>query len=724
MTCHDCFEAYSCALDGELEPELQASLNDHLESCSDCRHLQTRMLALSGELKSQPFPTVDEASARKLALHALQESATVSWGWLRRLLRFPYETTLPRTLLRLTAGGGLLLLVLSALWEQHLWPLYNGAEAIAKGSAGSGWVPVSAISGGWLGTASLTLLIVGLWTAGLPAFLADLWSGTRLSKADLTGLGLSVVLLAPLVATPLLVPLQLGLYLFCCCLWTAAVAFLIFLLLAVKTQRALPRLAVDFCLLILGLGLIEMGARAALSIQGPELLNTALQRLAGSLSTSDLIAVGLFFGSGALLLNVGAWSAIRSYRSQGGKLAAALLLVAGVGAFTVGHSRVQAALWTTQARVAESELSRRAYLLGSSADNPWILSSVSYPGLTTDRQPETESNQIQRAHLASALLSWDIELQLEVLNQWGQSARGVAWGLAAYVESLGRRQGDSLEVRTESTRKAVASLLQKLQFRRLNDVLLASGGASVSGTLVGYEGRSVRLLPLGSTGSLDEALHQLTLDFEWARKFSAPVLPETPLTAPKIYSAQVDSDGGFRFSHIPAGHYALAVLLDAPRPLTLNSTIPGPLQVKEGQPLDLGTIRLTSGEEGHSLELSATRWRGKGVSFSQNSEIATARIDSGGHLRGFVDTKVFAGGKALVKVRAQGAASAQGVWRARFFSKEGRLIQEWSGELSTDRIHELTVESQSQEGYLQLTFEVGQGPITLREVKVEVLSRG
>ncbi|MCA9781800.1 MAG: zf-HC2 domain-containing protein, partial [Candidatus Eremiobacteraeota bacterium] len=65
MTCNDCFEAFSCALDGELEPELQEAMNDHLESCADCRHLQTRMLSLSAEMKGQSFPVVPESQVRK-----------------------------------------------------------------------------------------------------------------------------------------------------------------------------------------------------------------------------------------------------------------------------------------------------------------------------------------------------------------------------------------------------------------------------------------------------------------------------------------------------------------------------------------------------------------------------------------------------------------------------------------------------------------------------------
>lgn len=725
MTCNDCFEAFSCALDGELEPELQQAMTDHLESCADCRHLQTRMLALSADLKSQPFPAPDPAAVHKLAATALSEATSVSWGWLRRLLRFPYETTLPRTVFRLISSGALLLLVFRSLLLEHVWPLYHGVEAVSKNSmptAGEsvGWIPTEPMLWG----AALFALLMGLWTAGFPGLLVDLWNGTRLVQRDLARFGLSALLLAPVVASPLLARLEVGYYSFACCAWAGTVLFLTFLLVAFKTQRALPKLAVDFSLLTLLLGCLEMLARRSLTFPGPLAATGWLQLLAGNERYASLLVGAVDLGLAFLFLSLAAWGAVRSYRSQSDHRVTVLLLLAGlfVGYLGVGSVHINRFPQSGGAPLAAAE--RTVYVLGSTNLSPWVLSNVSYPGLL----PQSSGGDLNtgyRNRLASAFLKWDEEAQLQVLTDWSQEAPGVAYGMVSFVESLGTRKGDVLSVPTEARRKAVAHLLQVLRWRKLDDVVLSPEGAVITGNLEGAGKMPLRLLSLQPDESLQQALDALAKEEDWATRYSDRLPLDWRQQAPEQIATTLDASHGFRFSHLAPGRYALAVLADEPRAFTLNSTIPGVLEVKADQKLDLGTIRLTVGVEGDTVPLEPKRWRATGpVSFSQNSEAATARIETGGSISGFIDTKVFAGGQALIKLLGSGDANAVGRLTVTFYSKDGRQGKEWTQEIQVGKLQELQVDSSGAEGYIQVKVEAEKGPFTVKEVKVEVLSRG
>lgn len=725
MTCNDCFEAFSCALDGELEPELQQAMTDHLESCADCRHLQARMLSLSGELKSQPFPAPDPAVVQKLAATALSEATSVSWGWLRRFLRFPYETTLLRTFFRLISSGALLLLVWRSLLLEHIWPLYHGVEAVSKNS-----LPVVGETVGWIPTepalwgTALFALLAGLWTAGLPGLLVDLWNGTRLVQRDIARFGLSALLLAPVVASPLLAGLQIGRYSFACCAWAGAVLFLTFLLVAFKTQRALPKLAVDFSLLTLLLGCLEMLARKSLTFPGPLAVTSWLQVLAGNERYASLVAVGAYLGLTFLFLSLAAWGAVRSYRSQTDHRATVLLLLAGVFAGYLGGKNVHLNRFpqSSGARLAAAE--RTVYVLGSTNANPWVLSNVRYPALFP-KSSRGELNTEFRIRLAAEFLKWNEDAQLQVLSDWSQEAPGVAYGLVSFVESLGARKGDVLSVPTEARRKTVAHLLQVLRWRKLDDVVLSPEGAVVTGKLEGADKMPLRLLPLQPGESLQQTLDELAKEEEWATRYSDRLPLDWRQQAPQQITTTLDASHGFRFSHLAPGRYALAVLADNPQPFTLNSTIPGVIEVKPDQKLDLGTIRLTVGVEGDTVPLDPKRWRTTGpVSFSQNSEAATAKIETGGSISGFIDTKVFAGGQALIKLLAGGEAHTLGRLTVTFYSKDGRQGKEWTQEIQAGKLQELQVDSSGAEGYIQVTVEAEKGPFTVKEVKVEVLSRG
>ena len=300
MTCNDCFEAFSCALDGELEPELQDAMNEHLESCADCRHLQTRMLSLSAEMKGQSFPVAPESEVRRIVQTALTESATVSWDWLRRLLRFPYESWLPRTGLRLVGYGMMLMLVLQTLVIRYVVPLYTGLEATSEQgleglSSWPAWSPPLEMVQWW----ALVVFVVGAWTAGAPGLVVDLWGNSQLIKKDVVTLGTGLLLIGPAMFLPLLAELQLGRYLCACCLWAGICALLTYALLLFKTQRSLPKLAVDFAFLALLLGLLEMSARRALELDGPALLGTFIELSAGHFGFAGIVS-GLALAGGSL----------------------------------------------------------------------------------------------------------------------------------------------------------------------------------------------------------------------------------------------------------------------------------------------------------------------------------------------------------------------------------------------------------------------------------------
>ena len=132
MNCNECFEAFSSALDGELDPAEQSAMTEHLEDCQDCQRLQTKMLALSAELKAQPFPQVPEQRVVRIAARALEGAQASRLGWLRRVIRLPYENWALRAALRAFSFSTLAILVFFAGIVRHLLPSYSGVEAVAK----------------------------------------------------------------------------------------------------------------------------------------------------------------------------------------------------------------------------------------------------------------------------------------------------------------------------------------------------------------------------------------------------------------------------------------------------------------------------------------------------------------------------------------------------------------------------------------------------------------
>jgi hypothetical protein len=720
MTCNECFEAFSCAMDGELEPDLQDAMTDHLESCADCQHLQTRMLALSVEMKGQSFPSASQADIKKMTEAALSESATVSLDWLRRFLRFPYEHWVPRTGIRLATYGAMLMLVFQTIIVRSIQPLYSGVEAVSNpGLDGLStwplWSPPLGLVHWW----ALGVFILGAWTAGTPGFAVDLWSRTRLSTKDLLMLGASFLLLGPVMFLPYLAHFQPGRYLFACCAWACLCSFCTYAFMVFKTQRPLPRLAIDFVILAVVLGSLEVAARKALELDGPARLGTLVKVAVGHFGFAGMVS-GLSLAGLALVLTVlGLAGVLRSYRSQGGRVISGLFLIAALA--SVANVPFSSSVRTLS---IQAQPEQRAYILGSSRDNPWVLSENAYPGIAPvadDGTPEAA-----RANLVAAYLRWDEAGLLSTLSNWADRAPGVTWGMVAFVDSLGEREGSVLSVPTEERRKTVSHLLQKLKWRRLNDVVLSSRSGVISGTVIGWDGQpaqdmTLRLIRIDDNGSIEQVLQRLSSEQEWAQSLLKQHVIDPADSIPRRLSLVTDANGNFRFSHLSEGRYFLATVMDREISLTLNSSIPGAIDLERNERLDLDDIRLSVGREGADVSLAADRWQTTGeVSFSHNSEVDSAKLESRASITGFVDTKLFAGGEARVKIVSEGAGSLE----ARFFNKEGDLLDRWSVGLSESGFDELEVDTSGKEGYLQLILSSADSRLTVTNVKVEVQSRG
>jgi putative zinc finger protein len=720
MTCNECFEAFSCALDNELEPELQDAMQSHLESCADCRHLQSRMLSLSMEIKGQPFPAPSEKAIKSMAQTALSESATVSWDWLRRLLRFPYEHWVPRTGIRLVTYGFMLLLVLQTIIVRFIQPLYSGVEAVSNQgleglSTWSQWAPPIDLVHWW----ALGVFLFGAWTAGMPGFLVDLWSGTRLSTKDLLTIGVGMVLVGPVMFLPYLAHFQAGRYTVACCIWAGFCSLCTYATMVFKTRRPLPRLATDFVVLIIVLGGLEVAARTAMQFDGPGRLNTFVRTAVGHFGFAGMVTGLGLVGLTLVLTVLGLTGLLRSYRSQGGRLIAGLLLIAAAtSAVRIPFS------FSQQALSLRPEPNQRAYILGSVRDNPWVLSQQAYPGI--EASADNGTPEAARANLIAAYLHWNEAGLLSSLSDWAEHAPGVTWGMVGFVESLGERDGNVLSVPTEERRKTVSQLLQKLRWRRLNDVVLSSDSGVITGTIIGWDGKPaqnlvLRLIPVKDNGTIQEVLARLSLEQEWAEKLLQQTVVDPNSSVPRRNSVITDANGRFRFPHLQNGRYFLAILLDREVSLTLNSSIPGAIDLEAGKRLELGEIQLSVGREGDDVSLASERWQTTGeVSFSNNSEADSAKLEDRATITGFVDTKLFAGGRARVKVASLGL----GTLKARFFTKEGDLVESLAVELSESGFDELDIDTKGKEGYLQLILSSGVSGLTVENLKVEVLSRG
>ncbi|MCA9781413.1 MAG: hypothetical protein KC800_32065, partial [Candidatus Eremiobacteraeota bacterium] len=630
----------------------------------------------------------------------LTESATVSWDWLRRLLRFPYESWLPRTGIRLAAYGVMLMLVLQTVIIRYVVPLYTGLEATSEQgleglSSWPAWSPPLELVQWW----ALGVFLLGAWTAGAPGLLVDLWGNAQLIKKDVMTLGAGLLLIGPAMFLPLLAELQLGRYLCACALWAGVCAFFTFGLILFKTQRSLPKLAMDFAILSLFLGLLEMAARKALELDGPMVLGSLIDTSVGHFGFAGIVS-GMALAGAALMLGLlGLASLSRSYRSPGGAVVGVVALV------LAAVCAAKMPLWSAdrQVPVAKST-SQVAYILGSARSNPWVLSKESYPGLATSEEVDTPEEA--RAALLAAYLKWDEARFLNILSDWADRAPGVTWGMVSFVDTLGVRNGTTLTVPTEARRKLVSHLLQKLEWRRLNDVVLSEPGGGVEGTLIGLDGAPatnvpLRLIKVAEDGSIEEVVQRFTEEQDWARQLLSQNSLSPGETFPRRISVATDGSGGFRFSRLPAGRYFVAVLLDQDLNLILNASIPGAIDLAEGERLELGRIRLSVGTEGEDVSLASDRWRPEGkVSFSTNSEIDSAKLEPKAVMAGFVDTKIFAGGRARVKLVSQGPGAIE----ARFYSKDGVLKERFQSELSGSGFDELDVDTGGQEGYLQLVI--------------------
>jgi len=195
---------------------------------------------------------------------------------------------------------------------------------------------------------------------------------------------------------------------------------------------------------------------------------------------------------------------------------------------------------------------------------------------------------------------------------------------------------------------------------------------------------------------------------------------------PQQRTAQTDEEGRFSFSRVPDGRYVLAILSDQPSHFTLNSSIPGVFEITDGAKIELDTIRLTVGEVGTDVDLSANRWQATGsVSFSGNSELTTAKIEAKSSITGFVDSKVFAGGRARIKFLTRASSFSSGTLVAKFYSRDGRLLREWQTPIADrTQLNELDIDSRAEEGYLQLIISCQTGQLTVQTIKLEVVSRG
>ena len=105
--------------------------------------------------------------------------------------------------------------------------------------------------------------------------------------------------------------------------------------------------------------------------------------------------------------------------------------------------------------------------------------------------------------------------------------------------------------------------------------------------------------------------------------------------------------------------------------------------------------------------------------------MTTAKLTPGSSISGFVDTKTFSGGRARLKILAEPSSSARGTLRARFLAKNGRELNVWQQTISGATVYnELQLDTEGLKGYLQLTFLSETGQLTLKRIKLEVLTDG
>lgn len=725
MTCDECFEAFSASADGELTGDDLEAMNEHLDDCADCQRLRGRLLSLSAEMKAQPFLEPSTDQVRALAATVLSVSAPTSgWGVLRRLLRAPYESWPWRHGLRLTAYGGMSLLVVLAAIARWLLPPYTGLEAAPRRG-----LPDSVFWSAWapgaddLFWASLAVLVVALWTGGLPALLSDLEGEVRLTPYQVATAAAGLAMAGPFVALPLLAGLELGAFVLVCCFWVGLCLLGGFALIAFKTARPLPRLALDFVMLVLPLGVLEWSARASLGLPRAQDCQPTIALLVGSLPFSVLLACLGVAALSAGLLGSGVAGALPSYRGgRDGQWPSFLLLLAGLGCLGYGLAKVVPRDVVSPSR-AELVDGRRAYLLASVPNDPWLLPSADYPRLEVNVAGPGVDPRAARLRVASAYLEWDEEKLLVALRSWADKAPGVAWGLSAFLDSLGRREGAVLTLPSEPRQQLVAHLLGELRWRVLAQAVLSSHSGSVSGQIEGVAGRReglrLRLIEVPD-GQPEQALIQLTGEAAWAREMVDGDDLDPDFRPPFQRTVSSGVDGEFELTRIPPGRYLLA-LLDAPATLTDNPTIPGVFEVKAGR-LRLAPIKLSQGSEGEPVPLVASRWQAQGEARFRLSG-AGPRVDLGpdGSISAVLDSRSYSSGSVRLKLLLDGSSEGRGLLRIRLLSKDGRVQGEQETEVrASDHTAELRLSERNSEGYLQITVLGQQGLLGLSQMRLEV----
>ena len=726
MTCNECFEAVSSALDGELEPNDQQAMDEHLEECAHCRHLRSRILALSQDIKNQTFPHPTPDQLQTLTRQALAGAQASKFGWLRGWLRRPYENWPLRVGLRFVTSGSLTVLVFLSLLLSYILPAYQGAEAVPKSALPQavGWLE-------WLPSAELVflnaalVLVFGLWTAGLPGLLLDLVSESTLSVKDIVRLGISSVLLAPLAGLPFLLGLEPSAYIVLGCLWAAFSLIVSYFFVAFKAERSLPKLALDFALLAVVVGILEATARWSQGLPGRQQLLTKIAALVGSADFATLSQCILWSLLGFTIPLVGLICLVPSYRSQGGRTAGVIIFLLGLGCFGFSLSSWRTLPLGVPVR-AEYVGAREAFILGSGQDDPWLLTHLPYPRLDVNVVGPSSSPKAARLRIASAYLDWNEKALLESLTQWAANAPGVAWGLSSFTDNLGQRQQSTMVVPTQARKQAVETMLSELRWRMLDEVVLSQETGTLSGQLMGQADVAIRLIEVPESGSVQEAVDSLNFEQALVEELAErdPLSPHFQF--PSQRTTLTEMDGRFQFQHLSAGRYFLAILKDEPVALTLNPTIPGMIELSDGQQLELPPIQLTSGVAGQDISLAEKDWQAEGVvDFSANSDLTTAKLTPGSSISGFVDSTLFSGGKARLKILAEPSEAGQAHLLVRFLAKNGRELNTWRLPLSGLSVYnELIIDTDGLLGYLQLSFVSQKGQLTVKKIKLEMLRDG
>lgn len=714
MTCDECFEAVSASVDGELPGDEREAMHLHLDDCADCQRLRSRLLSLSAEMKVQPFPEPGPAEARAVLEAALASLTTSRWSALRRLLRFPWESAAWRHGLRLASFGGAAGLAGLALIVRWILPPYSGTEATALGSLpdplwsqAAGALPALA----WM---PLLVMLAAAWTGGWPALLADLQGEARVQPGQVVAAALGMAVAGPFAALPLLAGLQPGAYVLVCCLWSGVCLLAAFALVAFKTPRPLPRLALDFAALVLPLALLESLARAALTLPQASEYEPAIALLVGgqSLSALCLGLAGLLLS--LTLLGAGLAGALPPYRGGNGRAIAVLMLAAGLSGLAYGVREARAHLPSPPRLHLESG---QVYLLATGESNPWLLPTLPYPNLKLEK-PGTGQDGL-RAEVAAAYMAWDEPRMLQATRQWADASPGVAWGLSSFVDSLGQRRGPELTVPGEERQKLVRELLGELRWRVLSDVRVSTDSGSVSGRVVDARGRreGLRLRLLEVKGELRDVEAQLAAESDWAERVAAGGRFDSAL--PLLRTTLSDAEGEFSFSQVPPGRYVLALLPEQPSALTVNSSLPGVFEVGRGE-ARLEPIRLSEGGQAEDLSLEAGRWQAQGpVEFALSADGPSASLASGAVISTLVDDHPFDTGSARLKALLEGEPEARGLLKLTLLSKDGRRQAESELEVHPGAC-ELEIAARGREGYLQIALVASQGSLRARAVRLEI----